>query len=243
MPRNSSPRFYVDAALNAGARIALPTAVAHHAQRVLRLRTNDEIVLFNGRGGEYAAHLLGDGEAAIDRFDPVERESPLDLTLIQALVAVDKLDWVIEKAVELGVTRIVIASTERSVIRLDAERLRKRREHWQDVIVAACCQCGRNRLPPVEFAASLAAAITAASAERKLLLEPGATTALSAGAARSIAITIGPEGGFSAAELQSAERSGFTSVFFGPRVLRTETAGMAALAVLQLQHGDAQSPG
>ena len=200
-------------------------------------------MLFNGHGGEYAARLLDNSAAAVSRFDPVERESSLDMTLIQALVAVDKLDWIIEKAVELGVTRIVIVPSARSVIKLDADRLRKRLDHWKDVIVAACCQCGRNRLPPIDYVANFGAALTAVSADQKLLLDPGAATALSASAVQSIAIAIGPEGGFSAAELDTAKHSGFTSVFFGPRVLRTETAGLAALAALQMQYGDAQNPG
>lgn len=237
MQRSGTPRFFVDGGLAVGAIVDLPDAVAHHVQRVLRLRVGAPITLFDGCGGEYAARLDANARACIERFDAVERESPLALTLIQALVANDKLDWVIEKAVELGAAAIVVAPAERGVVRLDGDRLARRQLHWRDITVAACCQCGRNRLPAVSYAA-LEATLAATQAAQKFVLAPDAQRPLASSANLPTAIAVGPEGGFSAAELALAERNGFLPVRAGPRVLRTETAGLAALAALQALHGD-----
>jgi 16S rRNA (uracil1498-N3)-methyltransferase len=163
--------------------------------------------------------------------------------LIQALIAVDKLDWVIEKAVELGVASIVISPATRSVVRLEAERLRKRLLRWNELVVAACCQCGRNRLMPVAYASDVDSAFAVADAEHKLLLAPDAAADLSSCAAGSVAVAVGPEGGFTPAEIEEAQRCGFTPVFLGPRVMRTETAGLAAAAALQALHGDTRVSG
>jgi 16S rRNA (uracil1498-N3)-methyltransferase len=239
LPRNTAPRFFIDAPLAAGATIALPPAVDHHARRVLRLREGDAITCFNGRGGEYAVRLLDDGRAAIDAFDPVERESPLDLTLIQALIAEDKLAWVIEKAVELGVTRILIAPAKRGVVRLGADRLGKRLARWNDIVMSACCQCGRNRLPGAAFASNLPDALACVDAQQKFVLAPEAAVALASATTQPTAIAIGPEGGFTADEIECAQQAGFVPASFGPRILRTETAGLAAIAALQMRHGDA----
>ncbi len=239
----SAPRFFIDAALAAGKEIDLPSDLAHHALRVLRLRNGDPIALFNGRGGEFAAELRRDRNetrARVLAFDGVERESPLRLTLIQALVAADKLDWIVEKAVELGVARIVIAPTQRSVVRLDAARGARRLEHWRQIVRAACSQCGRNRLPALDFHGSLDAALAAVPADQpRLLLSPAASAGLPSRLAGPIAaLAVGPEGGFTDAELRHAAGAGFTAVRLGPRILRTETAGLAALAALQASSGD-----
>ncbi len=235
----AAARFFVDIELEVGRSIELPDAVAHHAQRVLRLRASDAITLFNGRGGEYAARIGAAGQAQIERFDPVERESPLSLTLIQALIANDKLDWVIEKAVELGVARIIVAPASRSVIRVDRERIERRCAHWREIVVAACCQCGRNRLPLLQFESTLGGALASSDdADQRYLLAPDATIGLASAAAAQTAIAVGPEGGFTDVELKLAERRGFRRVRWGSRVMRTETAGLAALAALQTLHGD-----
>lgn len=235
-------RFFVDADLVAGAALPLPAAVAHHATRVLRLRDRAPIVLFNGRGGEFAARLRTCNDRAfadIESFDPIERESPLQVTLIQALIANEKLDWVIEKAVELGVARVMIAPAARSVVRLSGDRLARRREHWREIAVSACCQCGRNRLPVIDFAASIERALAAVEAvPQRLVLAPGSARRLSATQPIATCVAVGPEGAFSEAELRSAEALYFTRASWGPRVLRTETAGLAALAALQTLHGD-----
>jgi 16S rRNA (uracil1498-N3)-methyltransferase len=235
----AAARFFVDVALEAGASIELPDGVAHHAQRVLRLRANDPVTLFNGRGGEYAARIGAGAQAYIERFDPTERESALSLTLIQALIASDKLDWVIEKAVELGVARIVIAPASRSVIRIDRDRVERRCAHWREIVVAACCQCGRNRLPSLQFAPTLSAAFAMAEdADQRLMLAADAEVGLASATAAPTAIAVGPEGGFTEAELKLAEQRSFRRVRWGRRVMRSETAGLAVLAALQTLHGD-----
>ncbi len=238
MSHSAAPRFFVDARLVVGARIELPAAIAHHAHCVLRLRAGDALTLFNGRGGEYAARLETNARALIEGFDAVERESPLPLTLIQALIAGDKLDWAIEKAVELGAASIIVAPTGRSVIRLSGERLRRRLAHWREIVVAACCQCGRNHLPRLAFEASWQEALAAADAHQRFVLAPGAAETLAAAASTPTALAVGPEGGLTSAELALAEELGYRAVCWGPRVLRTETAGLAALAALQTLHGD-----
>ncbi len=239
----SPPRFFVDAPLAGGQTVALPADVAHHALRVLRLRHGAPMVLFDGRGGEYAASLRVEGDAALARveaFAAIERESPLRLTLVQALVTAEKLDWIVEKAVELGVTRVLVVPTQRSVVRLDAARAARRIRHLNDVAVAACCQCGRNRVPSVEFVDGLDAALAAVPADApRLLLIPGAARDLCAAAADDrAALMVGPEGGFTDDEIAQAGRAGFVAVSLGPRVLRTETAGLAAVAALQATCGD-----
>jgi 16S rRNA (uracil1498-N3)-methyltransferase len=239
----SPPRFFVDAPLAAGGSIRLPADVAHHAMRVLRLDDGAPIVLFDGRGGEYAARLRAAGAtvlAQVDAFDPTERESPLHLTLVQALVATDKLDWIVEKAVELGVDRILVAPVQRCVVRLDAARAARRVRHWADVARAACCQCGRNRIPSVEFFGSFGSVLAALPAEgpRLMLLPTAGQDLCSAMAGGRAVLMVGPEGGFAENEIAQAAQAGFVTVRLGPRILRTETAGLAALAALQAMSGD-----
>jgi 16S rRNA (uracil1498-N3)-methyltransferase len=257
-----TPRFFVDQDLRPAAELALPAAVAHHALRVLRLRDGAPIVLFSGRGGEFDAVLRADGARATARltgFRAVERESPLAVALLQSWVSADKLDWIVEKAVELGAERIVLWPAERSVVRLHGERRDKRMQHLRQLVIAACEQCGRNRLPALDAAGGLADALALARHGASLLLLPGAThtlaqwlsaraaspvaalsSAVSAAASRSaaIALVVGPEGGLSEAEVARARALGGTPVSLGPRVLRTETAGLAALAALQALAGD-----
>jgi 16S rRNA (uracil1498-N3)-methyltransferase len=236
------PRFHVDVSLTVGDTSPLPAEAAHHALRVLRLRDGDSIVLFNGRGGEFQATLKAAGAAAaasIDAFDPIERESPLQLTLLQALVAADKLDWIVEKAVELGVARIVVAPSQRSVVRLDAARAAKKLQHWRSVVRAACCQCGRNRLPMLDYCPTFEAMLAAVPASiQRLVLLPGAAMQLQEATTDGAAVLVGPEGGLTAEEETGATRAGFGTVQLGPRILRTETAGLAALAAMQALGGD-----
>lgn len=242
-----APRFFVESGLRVGTTIELPDAVANHAQHALRLRDGAAIVLFDGRGGEYAARLVAGRRAAAEvlAFDPIERESPLAVTLIQSLVPNEKLDWIIEKSTELGVARVVLAPAERSVARLDAQRLARKRAHWRDVAIAACCQCGRNRVPDVLDAPAFADALALAhDCDARLLLAPAGREALARYArARSVAVAIGPEGGFTEQEIALAQRTGFVVAALGPRVLRTETAGPAALAALQAIAGDLAETG
>jgi 16S rRNA (uracil1498-N3)-methyltransferase len=235
-----APRFFVDLPLAPGTRLQLPQAVAHHAFRVLRLAEGDIVTLFNGHGGECDAVLgsMQRGDALLRDHRAVERESPLDLTLVQSLVATEKLDWIIEKATELGAARVLLLPAERSVVRLSGERLERRLNHLRGVARAACEQCGRNRVPQVEAVSSLAQAAAAAPpAAQRLVLAPEATEGRM-GHAQAFVLAVGPEGGFTAGELTAAQTAGFALAGLGPRVLRTETAGLAALACLQALHGD-----
>jgi 16S rRNA (uracil1498-N3)-methyltransferase len=234
-----APRFFVEQALAVNTRVALPAAVARHAVTVLRLREGDPIVLFDGRGGEYRARLVGPEagpgprQAEVTGHDAIEREPSSRITLIQALATSDKIDWVIEKAVEIGVARVIVTAAARSTARLEPARRERRLRHWQELAIAACCQSGRNRPVSVLATASLDEALHAAvDADLKWLLDPAAPAGLprTPTAARSVALAIGPEGGFEPGEIQRAAQAGFVPVSLGPRILRTETAGLAAAA-------------
>ncbi len=238
-------RFFIDAPLALGTLMELPSRTAHHALRVLRLRDGDAIALFNGKGGEFSAQLAINGSrviAEIETFDPVERESPLTVTLVQAWISTDKLDWMIEKSVELGVHSIVLAPAQRSVVRVTGDRLDKRLERLRELIVAACAQCGRNRIPRVGAASTLADALRSGRSEGStgVLLEPNAAVPLSEAelSSRRLALAVGPEGGFDNDELKLARELDYRAHRLGPRTLRTETASLAALATLQAAAGD-----
>jgi 16S rRNA (uracil1498-N3)-methyltransferase len=253
-------RVYVDAPLEPGTRITLEGSAASHVTRVLRLRTGDALTLFNGRGGEYAASIDkshgGELTVAVGEHRAAERESPLAITLGQGLSRGERMDLVVQKATELGVTQLVPLLTERSVVRLDAPQAHRKLNHWHAIAVAACEQSGRNRLPEVTAPAALReflradAAGAAAGGEpgsaagpravARLLLSPGATLRL-ADVPRPLArvtVLIGPEGGLTDGEHEAALAAGFTAVRLGPRVLRTETAAIAALVLLQREFGD-----
>ena len=238
-------RIYVDLDFSAGQQLLLPAAPSAHLLRVLRLRPGSELTLFNGRGGEYAATLVDTGKAgarvAVGAHDPVERESPLRLTLLQGVARGERMDFIVQKATELGVQRIVPLSCEFNVVRLDAAKLQRRASHWRAVAIAACEQCGRNRLPQLEPVGDLAAACAdGGDAGLRLMLLPQAPAALTSLATgrRSVVLLVGPEGGLSGREQLIAQRSGFQACRLGPRILRAETAPLAALAALQALAGD-----
>ncbi len=245
MPQGLSrtPRFHVHGTLAAGAELTLPPDAGHHASRVLRMREGDPACLFNGEGGEHTGRIVRISRESvtieIGEFSPVERESPLRVTLVQAISAGDRMDLTIQKAVELGVAAIQPILAERSVVRLKGDRSDTRRAHWQRIAAAACEQCGRNRVPLVA-AALVPADYRAPEGSIKLLLSPTGTTSLRAVAPgdKSIAIAVGPEAGFSPREEATLVAAGFAPIRLGPRVLRTETAGPAALAALNVLHGD-----
>lgn len=233
------PRFYIDAPLATGQLLDLPAEVAHHIH-VVRLAPGDALTLFNGAGGQYEAELVEVGKkratAEIKAFDGREAELPYPVTLAQALPEGTKMDWIIEKAVELGVTAVQPLAARRCVVRLSAERAQKKLEHWQGVIVAAAEQSGRNRLAaldgPVDFRDWLGAPATGP----RLLMSPRATASLVEWARQAgpqpVTLLVGPEGGFTDEEEDAAVRAGATMVSMGPRVLRTETAALAAVAML-----------
>ncbi|MCG2576419.1 16S rRNA (uracil(1498)-N(3))-methyltransferase [Dechloromonas sp. XY25] len=240
----NSPRFYCREALSPGAHVELPEPVARHAVRVLRLPPGAAMVLFDGRGGQYPATIERIERdrvyAELGAWEEVECESPLAITLVQALQAGDKMDFTIQKAVELGVRDIVPVESRRSVLKLSGERAAKRVAHWQGVAASACEQCGRNQVPlvaPLEKLESWLARPT--QAPLRLMLAPDAEdTLLSIPPAKEVQLLIGAEGGLDPQEMIAARQSGFRAVRMGPRVLRTETAGLAALAVLQALWGD-----
>lgn len=240
----SAPRFYCQIPLAAGVEIALPEAAARHAVRALRLQPGAAITLFNGEGGEYQGIIASIDKDAVRvtlaAHSAVERESGLDVTLVQALAASDKMDWIVQKAVELGVTRVQPVLARRCVLRLEGERAEKRVTHWQAVAIAACEQSGRNRVPRVLPLCSLVEAIAAAHAALKVALSLDEGVALSSieAAQRPVAFFVGPEGGFSAEEQDAMRHAECRFVSLGPRVLRTETAGVAALAAMQALWGD-----
>jgi 16S rRNA (uracil1498-N3)-methyltransferase len=240
------PRLYVDAALAPQTRLELPEDAAHHAARVLRLREGELALLFDGRGGEYEARLSMPGRgrvvAEIGAWHDVERESALAVTLVQAVSSGEKMDFTIQKAVELGVAAIQPVLSAKSVVRLSAEREAKKLVHWKRIAIAACEQCGRNRVPDVREAMSVEAYCrTAGPAPLRLLLSPEADSGLNSVRDRmddAITLAVGPEAGFSAGEEQLLGRTGFVPVRLGQRILRTETAALAALAALNALAGD-----
>lgn len=239
----NSPRFYCREPLAPGAHVDLPEPVARHV-RVLRLQPAAEVVLFDGRGGEYSATIERIERdrvvAAIGTWQEVERESSLAITLVQALQTGDKMDYTIQKAVELGVRTIVPVTSRRSVLRLEGERAGKRVAHWQGVVASACEQCGRNQVPLVTPLEKLESWLARPAGETlRLMLAPGAEVALPAlPPTNDVQLLVGAEGGLDPQEVIAARQAGFQAVRLGPRVLRTETAGLAALAALQTLWGD-----
>jgi len=240
-------RFFVETPLKTGARLALPARAAHHATRVLRLRRGNSVILFDGRGGEYAAtiaDLARDAVAVeVGAWQDIERESPLAITLAQGISSAERMDLTIQKAVELGVAAIQPLATEKSVVRLDEKRAESRRAHWQRVVISACEQCGRNRLPEVRAPVSVAelCALTREEAAKWLLALDAETRVRDAATslAESLVIAAGPEAGFSDQETRTLREAGYTPVHLGPRVLRTETAALAAIASINAIVGDA----
>ncbi len=239
------PRVYMPMTLVSGARLRLPESAFHHAVRVLRLRVGAELRVFNGQGGDYAACLAQverrGAWVTIGDFSLSDCESPLGVTLLQGIARGERMDYSLQKAVELGVTQIQPLMCARSVGPLTAERLAKRLSHWQGIVIAACEQCGRNRLPELAEPLTLSQWLAGKpDIGQGVQLDPKATLGLSALAppAYRLSLLVGPEGGLDAAEMAEATAAGFIGVRLGSRVLRTETAGVAALAAVQTLWGD-----
>jgi len=238
-----SPRLFVDpaeCALAAGETVALPEAAAHHALRVLRMREGDALTLFDGAGGEWPATIASadrrGATVAVGAHRAVERESPLAVRLAIGLLATDAMDYAVRKSVELGVAAIdpVVAARSQGAARSH------RADHWRRIVIAACEQCGRNRVPPVAPPRPLDEWLAARDrATPGILLAPGASaTFASVPPAGAVDVLVGPEGGFDPRELDAASRAGLRPVAMGPRVLKAETACVAALAALQAIAGD-----
>jgi 16S rRNA (uracil1498-N3)-methyltransferase len=237
------PRFYLDAPLRAGGVCTLSEDAAHHAIHVLRLREGDEITLFNGRGGEFAARIASIQRLriAVDLLQhrAVEREARLRVTLVQGMSAGEKMDSTLRKTVELGVAEVQPVLAARSVARPKGERAENRRAHWQKVVIAACEQCGRNRIPEVHPLTTVLE-YRANAETTKILLSPSAQLTFSKAPLKGdhFILAAGPEAGFTAEEEAALAAGGFVPASLGPRVLRTETAAVAALAALNALRGD-----
>lgn len=231
------PRFYCPIPLSTGNLVDLPEKVAHHIQ-VLRLKENDEITLFNGEGGEFTAsitHLAKkQAQVTIQSFSDREAEPAHAITLAQALPEGSKMDWILEKATELGATHIQPLAAQRCVVKLNAERAEKKHSHWEGILISASEQSGRNRIPQLAPTIAFKDWIAQKSSEPRILLSPRATQSLAQWAKetppQAVTVMIGPEGGFSPEEEQLAIQQGAIALSMGPRILRTETAGLAALA-------------
>lgn len=218
----------------------------HHAVHVLRLRVDDELEVFDGVGHAASIRLTEvekkSAYALVVKHHTSDLESPLSITLAQCLSSSDKMDWTIEKACELGVTRIVPLFSAKSQIKLTAERTVKKQEHWQRIITAACAQCGRNTLPVLTAVQNFNHFVQQPDSAYKLILHPSNATPLKQlappSANQQIIVLIGPEAGLADSELSVAQKSGYTSTLLGPRILRTESAGLAAIAAIQTLWGD-----
>ena len=240
------PRFYCPPPLPLSGSFDLPPDAAHHAARVLRLREGDAVEIFDGSGNECQGVIaeIGGRRVVVGKITAVNtnRESPLQVMLAQALSSSEKMDWVIQKATELGVAEFQPLDTERSVARLTAERAAKRIEHWQQVAVAACEQCGRNLLPKLHAPLDIMAWLqqTRALPAMKLILLPEGAASLhdQVKPQDKVMLLGGAEGGFTQAESDAALHCGFIPIRMGARVLRTETAAIAGLAALQTLWGD-----
>lgn len=256
------PRFYTPIELHVGETMVLPDSVYRHAIQVLRLNIDEALILFNGQGGEYLARLTSiekrRAQVSIEQFDPIERESPLRLTLVQSLIKPDKMDWCIQKSVELGVHAIRPIITARSVVKLKGDKLEKKYQHWQGVMIAACEQSGRTRLPTLLPILSLEDWLlnekspndshhqtnhNAASKALRLMMLPRIETTLRDLAAQQqnperIELLVGAEGGFTDDEVVLCLQHNVQAIAFGRRILRAETAALAGLSLVQYHWGD-----
>ncbi len=246
----SPPRLFSSIQLRANTEIVLGNEQARYVGRVLRLRPGDDLTAFDGRGGEYAATVRTvtkrELKLAIGKHCCRSAESPLKIRLVQGVSRGEKMDTVVQKATELGVHRISPVLSDFSVVRLDADRAAKRRDHWQKIAQSACEQCKRNIVPVVDAPQSLVDWFGdhAGSADLQLILRPDAVDCMPAVAmvGRELTILVGPEGGFSKAEHERATAAGLQAVKLGPRIMRTETAALAALSVAQATWGDCRAP-
>ncbi len=237
-------RVFVESVLQIGEIVNLENDAAHYLGRVLKVRTGDTVQVFNGRGGCYEAGIIGIDKRSVSikplRYLAENNESALALTLAQGISRGQHMDYTVQKAVELGVTRIVPLFTEFSNVRLAAERAGKRLDHWQKIITSACEQSGRNILPVLVEPVPLQEWVSSDTSPLKLLMDPEAGQGLSMLTANNSNITLlcGPEGGLSQKEIEYALACGYQKISLGPRILRTETAAIAAIAVCQALQGD-----
>jgi 16S rRNA (uracil1498-N3)-methyltransferase len=237
-------RVHTPDALSVGISVLLHPMSSAHLVKVLRLRAGARVILFNGDGSDYLSELITP-KAEAAQIQVISKqaacaESPLEITLLQGICRGDKMDWVLEKATELGVKHIIPVHSERSEVHLDAERAAKRREHWQRVVISACEQSGRATVPVVASLQSLDQHLSQSEqGSHKFVLEPSASKLSPAPAAiAKLQLAVGPEGGWSERDLAQFALAGFQAVALGPRVMRTETAGPASIAAMQALFGD-----
>jgi len=239
-----TPHIYTHQPLTVGMTITLEESPARHISQVLRLHPGDRLNLFNGDGQQYSAHLqsCGKQEVAAEIISVTDNQSepPLHFTLALGISKGERMDYALQKAVELGISCFIPLFTERTVVKLKGERLERRLDHWKKIAIAACEQSGRNSIPSIEPAQQLDDWIVKAKQETRLILHPDAGQSLGTLPAPndSVLLLIGPEGGLSKNEIAAAETNGFTPIKLGPRILRTETAPIAALSAMQTLWGD-----
>lgn len=238
-------RIFTPGPLQSGSEIALPATGAHHVARVLRMRIDDSLRVFDGHGGDYAATIvnIGGDKVRVRLGDFFERsvESALRIELIQGVSRGDRMDWTLQKATELGVASITPVLTARSVVKLDSNQAQKKHEHWRNVVIGACEQSGRDVVPKVAEPVDLKELFSSRGKfDAGIVLSPTAQVSLAEMTPPSpqARLLIGPEGGLEDNELSAAQLAGFTPVRLGPRILRTETAAVAALTALQILWGD-----
>ena len=246
----SRTRLFSPAPLSENTDVTLVGDQARYIGRVLRLKPGDGFTIFDGKGGEYPATVATVSKTQVEinvaAIQEQNAQSPLAIHLLQGVSRGERMDFVVQKATELGVHRITPVLTEFSVVKLDPNRAKKREQHWLNIAISACEQCGRNRLPYIDAPQSLRNWFgenldsNPDNSDTRILLRPGSESALVSIAkpAGDLTLLIGPEGGFSDAEYEQAGIAGFKAASFGPRILRTETAAIAAIAVLQSLHGD-----
>lgn len=237
----ATPRFYSPQTIfKINENVRLTERARHHAGRVLRLVAGSEIVLFNGLGDLASGPIEFEGKDAfmtVKALGHPDNESPVKITLIQSLVSPEKLDWIAEKSVELGVCNLILTQAERSITKLSGDRLQKRLTHLEDKIISACEQSGRNIVPTIRYL-PFDEVLTQTASQARFLLAPASTAIPKLTGLKSVAFAIGPEGGFSEKEISAALEAGWESVLIGPRVLRTETAGIVAAALANAASGD-----
>jgi 16S rRNA (uracil1498-N3)-methyltransferase len=238
------PRIYVSGLTAINDSVTLEGQAAKHLLQVLRVKPGQPVVIFDGSGTEYQAEILtaarGSVEASVISRAAVSRESNLSITLVQAISRGERMDWVLQKATELGVARIIPVFSKRSMVKLDKKRLESRIEHWQAILAHACEQCGRNRLPELATPMALTSVMDELPAEsNSYYLEPDCDSRFrQLGRSETVNLFVGPEGGFDPEEKAFMTGKDVKPVYLGPRILRTETAGIAAIAALGVLWGD-----
>ncbi len=237
------PRIYQNQPLAVGDNVELDPSATHHLNRVLRLKDQANIILFNGDGFDFSAHISFEGKrcfATLHERAQVENESPLNITLLQGISKGDRMDTVIQKSVELGVSRIIPVICQRTVVNLKGPRAEKKHQHWQGIVINACEQSGRSRIPELQPTVKFNDAIKAPYPGSRFLLHPASSTNLKNHTPdkNSVVVLIGPEGGLTDDEITYAKTQGYHDIQLGPRILRTETAALATISAIQMLWGD-----